>query len=194
METSDSLSSTPPPQQSAARRSWWWTIRRESAEAGGVILDAAFHPLAHLMALGALLGGLVVLPMTSLQNWFPGCSFLHATGLPCPGCGLTRSVMATLRGDFAAAWVYNPIGILMTLLFLALGVLIFLPTSLRRRLRRALKPAEAWTALLTLAFFLLLLFHGVVRIGLVHYAHPSYAWWQDGRTSPAQVEGEGSAP
>jgi hypothetical protein len=46
------------------------------------------------------------------------CWFRSMTGLPCPGCGLTRSVFAISGGDFAAAWQFNPFG------YLAYGVLI----------------------------------------------------------------------
>jgi hypothetical protein len=31
------------------------------------------------------------------------CLFKAATGLPCPGCGVTRSIVAILRGDFSHA-------------------------------------------------------------------------------------------
>lgn len=194
MESSESLPSAPANVEDRRPRRWWRAIRRESAEAGAVILDALFHPAAHFMALAALLGGLLILPMTGVQGWFPGCSFLRVTGLPCPGCGLTRSVVAAFRGDLATAWALNPLGILFALLFLLLGVLVFLPPSMRRRLRQAMKGLEAWTAFLTLAFLLLLLGHGFLRIGLVHFGHPSFSWWQDERGAPAQVDAGQSRP
>ena len=30
-----------------------------------------------------------------------GCMFYHITGIPCPGCGMTRAYLAALRLDFA---------------------------------------------------------------------------------------------
>jgi hypothetical protein len=57
------------------------------------------------------------------------CSFLDLTGLPCPGCGLTRSVVAAVRGDMAASWGFHRLGAL-TLFYILLqaayrlGVLI----------------------------------------------------------------------
>jgi len=37
----------------------------------------------------------------------------HYSGIMSPTCGLTRSVVATLRGDLATAWRYNPAGLLV---------------------------------------------------------------------------------
>lgn len=36
------------------------------------------------------------------------CPFAILSGLPCPGCGLTRSGFALLSGDFISAWNTNP--------------------------------------------------------------------------------------
>ncbi len=38
-----------------------------------------------------------------------GCVFRLVTGIPCPGCGMTRAWLAALRGDFAAAVAYHPL-------------------------------------------------------------------------------------
>ena len=34
-------------------------------------------------------------------------------GIPCPGCGITRSVLAVLAGDLTRAWLLNPAGPLL---------------------------------------------------------------------------------
>lgn len=58
-------------------------------------------------------GLLVLLAMTaaaflssSLLGW--GCPLQHFTGIPCPGCGLSRAAVSLLRRDFWMAFRYNP--------------------------------------------------------------------------------------
>lgn len=38
-----------------------------------------------------------------------GCLFRHITGIPCPGCGMTRAHLAAMRLDFQAAFWYHPL-------------------------------------------------------------------------------------
>lgn len=38
------------------------------------------------------------------------CSFRNLTGIPCPGCGLTRSMVAVAHGDLDAGFYYNRLG------------------------------------------------------------------------------------
>ena len=38
----------------------------------------------------------------------PVCLFRAISGLPCPGCGLTRALVALLHGDPAAAFAHHP--------------------------------------------------------------------------------------
>lgn len=45
------------------------------------------------------------------------CPMVLLTGFPCAGCGMTRAVLAVLKGQFARAWNLNP---------MALPVLLFL--------------------------------------------------------------------
>ena len=55
----------------------------------------------------------------SVHSIEPGlCLFKRVTGIPCPSCGSTRSVLSMLNGDFMAAIRWNPFGILLTMLLL----------------------------------------------------------------------------
>jgi hypothetical protein len=68
--------------------------RRAAPIAGGVALAAA--------------GGLVATHNPAAAgSWFPVCPFHQATGLWCPGCGLTRGTYQLLHGHIGAALSYN---------------------------------------------------------------------------------------
>ena len=57
-----------------------------------------------------------------------GCLFKRAFGLPCPICGMTRSVVLTLDGNINAALALNPAGPLLVAGLALLGAsLILLP-------------------------------------------------------------------
>jgi hypothetical protein len=66
------------------------------------------------------------------------CWFKRGFDFPCPTCGMTRSVLHTLRGQFGAAWQLNPAGLLLVSGLLLLGLaLIFLEFYRRRRTHSA---------------------------------------------------------
>jgi putative exporter of polyketide antibiotics len=41
-----------------------------------------------------------------------GCPLKFVSGIPCPGCGMTRAVFSAMHFDFASAWYYHPLFIL----------------------------------------------------------------------------------
>ena len=62
---------------------------------------------------------LVYFTTVYLIMWKTGitCVFLHFLGVPCPGCGMTRALLAILRLDFVAAIKYNPLIFCMPYVF-----------------------------------------------------------------------------
>ncbi len=52
------------------------------------------------------------------QNSVSVCLFKHTTGIPCPSCGSTRSVMAITQGQYVDALHLNPLGYIITLIML----------------------------------------------------------------------------
>lgn len=75
-----------------------------------------------------LLVGAILLPL------LPGhggliCPLRAMTGIPCPLCGMTTSVVATSRGRFSEALAANPAGILFVIG--ALALLILRPARVR---------------------------------------------------------------
>ncbi|QDV24990.1 hypothetical protein Q31a_33120 [Aureliella helgolandensis] len=81
-----------------------WTYALWGLSAAGILVTAA------LLSVGAerdvlLPGAAIVVPETCM---------MHARfGLDCPGCGLTRSFIHLMHGNFSAAWQLSPAGILV---------------------------------------------------------------------------------
>jgi len=88
------------------------------------------------LAFGAVLVATAVSP-----DWLAAlptlCPFRWVTGLPCPGCGLTRSVVAAAHGDVGQALVFHPLGLAVLLTLLALSV------AELRSVRFSLGPAKS---------------------------------------------------
>ena len=64
----------------------------------------------------------------------PVCLFRALSGLPCPGCGLTRALSSLLDGRAAAAFAYHPFVFILLPLFVIAAAHNFLPAGLRQRL------------------------------------------------------------
>jgi hypothetical protein len=91
--------------------------------AGGFATDSSrtLHAALGIAALGVLLiatllhveeGSSVVVPL--LNRALPElCYWRVMFGMDCPGCGLTRCFISAAHGDLAAAWDFNPMGLLL---------------------------------------------------------------------------------
>lgn len=60
----------------------------------------------------------------ALAHWdvlpkIPLCMFQNATGLPCPGCGMTRAVLHLAEGDLLGSLRMHPLGIVLAAMLLA---------------------------------------------------------------------------
>jgi hypothetical protein len=69
----------------------------------------------HFAILISTLAILLVVPVIPHVPHF--CLMKKFLGIPCPGCGISHSVMAVLQLDLAKAWLANPAGIAVALLF-----------------------------------------------------------------------------
>ena len=54
------------------------------------------------------------------------CLFRKITGIPCPSCGTTHSVLSIIKGDFGAAFYQNPLGFLLALMLVIIPVWIII--------------------------------------------------------------------
>ena len=59
------------------------------------------------------------------------CPSMQVLGIPCPGCGMTRSCLSLLRGDWAASLRLNPFGPVFAVFWAVVGVGVVLPQPWR---------------------------------------------------------------
>jgi len=111
--------------------------------------------LGFLAAVTIIAGSCAFTPAT-----LPGvdlCSFHRLTGLPCPGCGLTRAICCISHGEFAKAWAYHPFGYVAYAVIIALLlrplIAWLLPRWEERVLHwRGLGPLSVYTAVAMVLF------------------------------------------
>lgn len=108
--------------------------------------------------------GLLGLNLTGLLL-FP-CPFLSLTGLPCPGCGLTRSCLCLLHGDLPGSLGYHAFGPLVVLIGLTGLAGSLLPAASRIRFIAFL---QVWDQRL---HFTQLTFAGLVIYSLTRWIFP----------------------
>ncbi len=94
----------------------------------------AFVPLAALLRnrrFGLILTGAlslhIIFVLLHLPIW--ECPFFKVTGLPCPGCGLTRACLLLLQGDVHAAMRFHAFAPVFILLISMMMIATVLPQS-----------------------------------------------------------------
>lgn len=95
---------------------------------------ALLTPSAGAFALVAI-GASLVLPLGGLG--VDVCVVHRVSGLPCPGCGLTRAFIAVAHGDLSSAVALNPFVLVLFPLFVAVAAVWLAPSAGRARV-------EAW--------------------------------------------------
>ena len=96
------------------------------------------------------------------------CCFNLCTGLPCPGCGLTRSLSCGLRGMFLESWQYHPMGLPILAFFVFTVAFSLWPKRWRDRLSRRLKAHAVTFNACYLGFVFTFVSFGIARI-IVHF-------------------------
>ena len=116
-----------------------------------------------------LLGGVGVLQLVLNQLDLLGwqCPIKATFGLPCPGCGLTRSMLLLLRGKWREALighVFSPIFLVGIVLMLLITVF---PESLHQRTVRWIADLERRTGFGAFMLLGLIVYWGVRVIGFL---------------------------
>ena len=104
----------------------------------------------------------------------PVCLARHLTDLPCPGCGLTRSVSCASRGLLTESFGYHPFGILLLGLALLVAITGLLPRRRRAAVHTALDRHRGRTWAVYAVFVAAFLTFGVGRAAFVLAAHGAW--------------------
>ena len=70
----------------------------------------------------------VALVSLSLPSW--ECPFFRLTGIPCPGCGLSRATLLLLKGDLAGSLRFHAFAPIFLFAIIALILSVLLPKSI----------------------------------------------------------------
>ena len=65
----------------------------------------------------------------SLETKQSLCPFKMLTGFPCPGCGITKSIVSFYQGNFQESLIYHVFGI--PVVFFCIGIIIVLSYEIR---------------------------------------------------------------
>ncbi len=106
-----------------------------------------------VLAVGAVLVGLFAF---GISAW--PCPVLHATGIPCPGCGLTRATLFLLHGDIRASLTYHAFAPFFLLGAVVVMVAGLLPEKLRSPILGKLEDFERRTGVLYVLSIALILY------------------------------------
>ncbi len=94
------------------------------------------------------------------------CLFRAFSGLPCPGCGLTRALIALLHGDPAAAFAYHPYSFVLLPLLGIMSLHTLLPTAAQSRLAEGFRRRERGLSLAYQGVLYSFLGFGILRMFL----------------------------
>jgi len=112
--------------------------------------------------IGALVLALSLVPVPAGLQGRSICTFRNLFDLPCPGCGVTRSLRATAHGDLASALDLNPFG---PLFFGAAVLLLLSPLWQRLHPDWDLKLISSrWARVGAMALLVSMLLYGLLRI------------------------------
>ena len=135
-------------------------------------MNVAFNQIWYTPAFSSLLEnrreGLVIvgagalhlgLSFAGLPAW--NCPILAATGIPCPGCGLTRASMELVRGDFASSFQTHAFAPIFMFALVLMVVTLVLPETQRNDLLARISRLETRSGFTAWVLFFLMLYWAI---------------------------------
>ncbi len=114
------------------------------------------------------IGGIhLVLNLIGLPVWT--CPIRAATGIPCPGCGLTAAIMQFLHGDFLGSFKTHAFAPVFLFAMFVMAMSLLLPSGTRQRLVSFIYYLETRIGLTSWVLFAFLVYWGIRLIGLVPF-------------------------
>ncbi len=97
--------------------------------------QTAYLPISSILGdrkLAFVLAGATGLQFALVSLKLPAwdCPILHLTGIPCPGCGLTRAIMLLLQGDVLASIRFHAFAPIFLIAIVVVALAALLPKSL----------------------------------------------------------------
>ncbi len=121
------------------------------------LLRPRWHAWVVLAAAAAQLGG----SMLGVSLWV--CPFHAFTGMPCPGCGLSRAIVLFLQGHWGEAFQAHAFAPLFFLGFVVMGVVSCLPGAAYQKTLVWIETFERQTGL-TAVILISLMIYWLVRL------------------------------
>ena len=123
----------------------------------------AFVPLSALLRnrrFGLILTGAlslhIIFVLLHLPLW--ECPFFKVTGLPCPGCGLTRACLLLVQGDVQAAMKFHAFAPVFVILISMMMIATVLPKTVTEPLIQKAETLERKTGVTLIIFSGLILY------------------------------------
>ncbi len=152
----------------------------------GIVRMLLNRPAGFLGLLAIVLGGLV-LPVTGATAESI-CGLERSAGVPCPSCGLTRSVTCVYQGEFLAALQYHPLGYFFAFIFLMMAPSLFYPNSMRNQILNKLTPHARIFGWVFITMIVFMFAYGINRGIKILSNDPAYEWWIEKQPAPALQE------
>lgn len=107
--------------------------------------------------------GVVHIGLNALGLPFWSCPILAATGVPCPGCGLTRATIQLLHGDFSASLQTHAFAPFFLAALILMVATMVSPEGIRKQIVTFIRQLETQRGL-TAWFFLIFILYWVFRL------------------------------
>lgn len=108
------------------------------------------------------------LSYAGLPSW--SCPILAATGIPCPGCGITKATMQLLHGDIVQSLQTHAFAPILLLALVIMSIAFVLPEKFRRALFSFIRNLETKSGLTSYLLLALLLYWSIRLMGILPFS------------------------